>query len=704
MIFRASLVRMVIKINTSNIIISLASLCCFYPVFQVYGQDEIPTKDDIKKIPNAEIVIQGNLIEQDWMKTGASVELLNNEDLHQRPNSENLGDILETTTNMTLPTGAAKTATIRGIDGTGPAENANAFFAGSRPRLGVRLDGRPSNFNEIIYGSASLWDIERVEVLRGAQSMLVGRNAISGSVNITTKDPEFDLSGAAETSVTNYDTRRVSGMMNIPLHKDIALRLTADWQTGQSDITYHPFPGVENPGEIDSLNLRAKLLSYPNLGEHSEWRLTATHNSHRGPQGEIIVRPFKNRTSDYPEQPVHEITTSALSSSFDLYFADNWQFELDSSYTTSKFKRITAPNTSNGRVESQEVTLDPHIRYDHDNGFQGLIGAHYYHADQDEFIEFIDDQNFEDKTRTYAFYGEAVMPLGYQLDLTLGARYEKEYRRRKGGDKKGAIAKINSEQSFEAFLPSIKLNWQADETQSYGVAISKGYNAGGGGIAFGFPSPFPIIHYEYDPETVWNYEIYGRQKLLGGDLRLTQNLFYTQYSDMQLPFDLTPENTRDELFVVRNADRVTTYGLELGAQYQMTDAFSLFGNVGLLQTKVDEFPNSGVEKNQLFGSPLVTANAGLNWSYKRWQTNYSARYSDSYFTSISNNPRGKTDSSFIQDAKLSYNLGNFEIFTEVNNIFNEDPAVAFYPGESPDQDKAVLQQPRQIRFGASAKF
>lgn len=697
---------MVLKINTSIFIALVTSLSCYSHIYLASAEDIKSTEQLSDQLADEvdEIIVHGSFIDQDWMKTSTSIDLLSAEKLDQQPNSQKLEDILETSTNISLPTGAAKSATIRGIDGTGPAENANAFFAGSRPRIGLRLDGRAANFNEIVYGTASLWDIDKIEILRGPQSLLVGRNAIAGTVNITTKDPEFKMSGAAETSITNYETRRVSGMINLPLDQDIALRVSADWLTGNSDIHYQSFPGVENPGELDTLNLRAKLLAYPDLGQHSELRITATHNTHRGPQGEIIVRPFKNRTSDFPKQPVHEVTTSAISSAFDLDFADNWHFGLDSSFSKSKFNRITAPNTSNGKVETTELSLDPYIRYDGDSGFQGLIGGHFYHADQDEAIEFIADQRFRDETRTFAIYGQTIIPLGYDLDLTLGGRYEKEYRKRQGGDQTGSIAKIDSDRSFQAFLPSVGLNWQVSPDQSYGLSVSKGYNAGGGGIAFGFPNPFPIIHYEYDPETVWNYEVYGRQKLLGGDLQLTQNLFYTRYSDMQLPFDLTPNDTRDELFVVQNANTVTTYGLEIGANYQVNEALSLFGNIGLLQTSVNDFPNSGVEKNQLFGAPTATANAGINWRYKGFEANYSARYSDSYFTSITNHPQGKADPSFIQDAKLSYNMGNFEFFTEVNNILNDDPAVAYYPGSTQAQDKAVLQRPRQVRFGISARF
>ncbi|GGE83165.1 hypothetical protein GCM10011317_45500 [Niveispirillum cyanobacteriorum] len=87
---------------------------------------------------------------------------------------------------------------------------------------------------------------------------------------------------------------------------------------------------------------------------------------------------------------------------------------------------------------------------------------------------------------------------------------------------------------------------------TWGAQISRGYNAGGGGISFAIP----IVNYKYGLEYVWTAELFGRQKWAVGKIRTTQNLFHSRYRNMQLPFDLTPENTHDEAFVVRNAPRV----------------------------------------------------------------------------------------------------------------------------------------------------
>ena len=651
------------------------------------------------------ITVSGELIERSQQRTGTSVEILDAEALEKRPAITNMRDVLENTVNVTMPTGAAKAPTIRGVDGTGPAENANAFFAGSRARMGLRIDGRPASYNEIVFGNSSLWDVEKVEILRGAQSTPVGRNAIAGNVVITTKNPTFEQSGAVQTSVGNYEGRRFSGMVNTPLVEDLlAARFAADWQAGESSVNYQPFPGTDNPGEIRALSLRGKLLARPNLGLDSTLLLTASHSSYKAPQGEIIVRPFEERNSNFPAQPVHKPSTTSLGGEFEVDLDENWRLELDASVTDFRFTRTVTPDSSNARIDTTELAMDPRVRYSGDNGFEALLGTHLYRARQDEFIEFVSHQNFDDETDTYALYGETIIPLADAWELTVGARYEQEQHRRSGGDATGTVASIDSDRTFNAFLPRVGLNWEAAYNQNYGVQISKGYNAGGGGIAFGSPSPFPIVHYEYDSETVWNYEIYGRQTLMDGRLGLTQNLFYARYTDMQLPFDLTPLDTRDESFVVRNADQVVTYGAELGATFALFENVDLFGNVGLLKTEVEEYPGSGIEGNSLFGAPNITGSAGVSWQQDGWNASLAARYSDSYFTDINNRPRGKTDAYIVTDAEMGYAFGSFRIFGEIRNIFDTDTAVAYYPGTTEAADTAVLLQPRTFRIGISARF
>src|SRR5690606_38526289 len=142
-----------------------------------------------------------------------------------------------------------------------------------------------------------------------------------------------------------------------------------------------------------------------------------------------------------------------------------------------------------------------------------------------------------------------------------------------------------ADNTYNAVLPKLGVSFSPNGQQVLGILYSRGFNAGGGGISFGAP----IVNYEYDEEFVDSVELFGRQQWLNGTLRTTQNLFYSLYSDMQLPFDLTPEDSRDEAFVVRNADGVRIMGLELGAFWQLDERWNLFGNLAFLDTEITDY-------------------------------------------------------------------------------------------------------------------
>jgi outer membrane receptor protein involved in Fe transport len=646
-------------------------------------------------------------LERPQDESGNSVEIFEQYEFDNRAGLTTLRDVLSSVANLSLVTGTGKAPTVRGVDGTGPAENANAFFAGSRPRLSWQIDGRPASYNEVVFGDIGLFDVARVEVLRGPQSTLVGRNAIAGTVNIKTNDPTFDSEGALRVAAGNYDQRQFSLMTNLPATDNLAFRFSVDWLQKESAVTYKSFAGVDNPGEIEGLSVQGKMLFVPETQRDSSLLVTLAHKEYSGPNGEIIVRPFESRNSNFPNQPRHEPKYSSLIGDYSLSLNDQWRFQLVASATDFDFTRTAVPGTSSATVDTREASVEPQLHYIND-GVKVVTGLYYFRARQDEFIEFLGGQNFDDQTDTLAAYAEGVIPLADTVDLSLGLRYETEDRQRNGGDATGTLVKIAADETYDAALPKIGVNWKTSDTSNVGFQISKGYNAGGGGITFSFP----IVNYEFKEETAWTYELYGRQDFVNGRIHTTQNIFFSRYKDMQLPFDLTPNDSRDEAFVVRNADAVDTHGLELGITATIKDGLDVWANLGWLDTEVTKYPGSGIEGNQLLTAPTFTANLGISWQINNWRATVSSRYSDSYFTDVNNRPRGETDPYIIADAQLSYEVGKYRWFVSAKNLFDTDKPVARYSGvapagsASPDSafDSAVLLQPRTALVGVQLKY
>ncbi|MBU2892318.1 TonB-dependent receptor [Colwellia sp. D2M02] len=672
-------------------------------------QAEQNTKPEKKPRYLETTIVTTELIERPLHNSANSVEIFTSDDIINKAGIVTLRDALNNTTNLTMVTGTGKAPTVRGIDGTGPAENANAFFAGSRPRLSWQIDNRPASYSEVVFGDFGLFDVERIEVLRGPQSSLVGRNAIAGTVIVKTQEPDFETAGTIQLAGGNYNQQRASGMVNIPINNNsAALRLTADWFQRDSTVSYDPYLGVNNPGDMDGLSLRGKLLLLPEFANDSRLLLSISHTDYTAPNGEIIVRPFSERRSNYPLQPTHNPKTTSIATDYSMSLASYWQLQINMSATQLDFVRHAVPNTSNATIDTREYVIEPQLSYENDNGLSAVTGLYYYRAQQDEFIEIIGGQNFDDRTDTIAAYAEGVVPLTSEVDLSLGLRLEQEKRQRHGGDISGNLVQISADNTYQVALPKAGINWQATEQTSWGLQASKGYNAGGGGITFAFP----IVNYQYKEESAWTYELYGRQLFANGKITTRQNLFYSQYKDMQLPFDLTPDDSKDEAFVVRNANRVNTSGLELAVDAALTDTFDVFANLALLDTDIVNYPYSGVEGNQLLAAPNITANLGLAWHTNHWNANISARYSDEYFSDVNNRTGGKTDAYIVADAQISYEVGSIRLFAHVKNIFDTDKPVARYPGTAPRDsnqsnsafDTAVLLQPRTFLIGVQLQY
>ena len=687
-----------------SLYLSVCSVVIAINCLPAYAQ-ETTAKNESQELER--ITINGEMINRSVYQTANSAEILNEEVLKNRAGLDTLRDVLDSATNISVVTGTGKGPTVRGVDGTGAAENANAFFAGSRSRLSWQIDNRPASYNEVVFGDLGIFDLERIEVLKGSQSTLVGRNAIAGTIIVNTNDPIFAPEALIQIAAGNDQQRRTSAMVNLPVIEDqVALRLSGDVYKRESTVNYTAYEGVDNPAEMKALSLRGKLLITPNFAPQSKLLMTLSHTDYTAPNSEIIIQPFEDKVSNFQEQPVHNPKTTSLAFDFDTELSDTIRLNVNMSATDFSFKRSTAPGGSAATVDTDEFVIEPRLYYQSDSGLSTVAGLYYYHADQDESIEFISEQNFKDKSETLAAYYEGLVPLSNDFNLSFGVRYEREHHQRHGGDETGDLVSIFSDETYSAFLPKIGINWQQTDTVSWGVQLSRGYNAGGGGVTFAFP----IVNYEYDSEYVWTSEIYGRQEFLDGRLFLTQNIFYSNYKDMQLPFDLTPDDTTDEAFVVRNADRVKTSGIELGATFEITENLNTFMNLGLLNSDITDYPDSGVEGNELLTAPNTTANIGISWTKNKWSTSFVTRYTSGYYTDVNNRSGGKTDNYVIANAKASYDFEYVRLYASIKNIADVESPVARYPGSNEngeldtDHDNAVLTQPRTFLVGIEASF
>lgn len=645
-----------------------------------------------------EVIVTAEKLGRSVLNTPASTVVLDRNELERRAGISTTRDLLEAIANVVL-SGTGNTApVIRGIDGTGAAQGADAFFAGSRPRLNVQIDGRALSYNEIVFGDSAIWDVQQVEVLRGAQSTLQGRNAIAGTIVTKTKDPTFESEGALRVAGGNYEQQRASGVVSGPISDDVAYRMAADWMSWRSFVKdWQGFPGVSDPADFSALTLRGKLLFQPQSIAGWKTLVTLNHLDYSGPQTESVARPFGAQVASYTLQPVFEPKTTGVIVDTRYELSSGLTAEAVLSGTDLSVQRKANPGDGIVSIDGREYQFEPRLSYRGDGRNAAVAGLYLFRADQDESIDFPSPQAFDDRISTAAIFGEATFELSARLDLIAGARYEEETHERYGGD--NVSVAIALDETYRAFLPKLGLAWHVTESAAVGGVVSRGYNGGGGGFTFDETSGL-FTNYQYDPEYVVSYELYARRQLRDGRVLLTANVFYSDYEDMQLSYDLTPAIPTDFSFIVKNAPQAETYGAEAGVNAALTPGLSVYGSVGLLHAKITQYPGSGFQGNELPMSPSATAWMGVAFNRDRWDASFNARYSSSYYSDIENNPRGNVDPYWLANAQLGYRWDQWRVYGSVNNVFDSGKAIAIFSGPTPAEDSANILAPRSYWLGA----
>jgi outer membrane receptor protein involved in Fe transport len=630
------------------------------------------------------------------MDTSSSVEVLDSDEIRRRAGLETTSDILAIVPNLVSTETSNFAPAVRGADGTGPAQGADAFFAGTRPRLNYQVDGRTLSYNESIFSDATLWDVERVEIFRGPQSTLQGRNAVAGAIVVKTRDPAWEFETGARVLAGNYDTRQYSAYVSGPIvDEQAAFRIAVDHRTAEDFVNFEQFPGVSRPDEYKSLAVRGKLLFEPDALPDFKALLTLNHADLHGPQGNEVNRPFDEHHPAFARMPRFGTRTDGAILDADWQLGDDFALDLLVSGTDIEVTREADPGTGNSEIDTTEFVVEPRLHFDLFDGIlTGFLGTHHFRSNQDEFTDLFGGGTFDDETTTDAVFGEATWAFADTLDLTLGGRWEREHRERNGGV--GPFV-IDFDETYEVFLPKATLAWHPSDDLTLGATVARGYNGGSAGFTF---EP-PFVSYTYDEEYVWNYELFGRASLLDGRLFLSANAFYSDYKDMQLPFDLNPDPAVWS-FVVRNAPGAESYGLELGSRFLLTDELELFANAGLLETEVTDFAGSGIEGHELPRSPSASVNFGAFYTHRSgFEAGFDARWSDRYHTDVINEPRARIDPYWVVNAQVAWRFSRVRVHAAVTNLFDNVEPVLLYPGTTPDLDTATLLMPRMVTVGVT---
>lgn len=613
-------------------------------------------------------------------------------------------DIAENTPNFTTYTPSRNfvTYSIRG------SSNFN-FFA--RDPVAFYVDDVPYDYVNFL--GVEVFDIERVETLRGPQSTLYGKNARAGVVNIITKQPrdEFEFNG--NIGYGNFDNFDVQARLSTPIVKDkLAFSLSGSYEE-RDGFTENTFLDTD----IDSqsgFTTRGKLLWTPSDNLSVAFNVSVDGYDD-GAQPFVILQSddpfeteqdfdgFNDLNNDTQSIRVdYEHSAFRLTSITARRFSDT-NFEYDSDGGISDIAAVFGVDI-NSTSFSQEIRLQSPEASDK---FEWLFGGYYesrdFNVDESSFATSfgVDLTEAEIDEDTFALFGQASYKPIEPLTLTVGLRYEffeatldKADFAEFGGTPTLSFEDV--EQDDEILLPRFTLQYDFNPNLMVYGSIARGYNPAG-------------VNYEatveevlrYDTETSTNYEIGLKSSWFDNRLNLNLAAFYSPVEDFQL---LATDSTGFSRQIA-NAD-ADIAGVEVELRATPFKGFDVIAGFGYVDATFDEFENpfrnQQIEGNRLPYSPDYTYNLALQ--YRANPGIFTRLELQGFGTTVFDNANDFEQEPFVLvNARLGYERDNYGIYFFANNIFDvEYLATAFNFGFL--GDIASFGAPATVGFQVRSKF
>ncbi|MBB6122387.1 TonB-dependent receptor [Sphingobium subterraneum] len=547
----------------------------------------------------------------------------------------------------------------------------NSINAGAEGRVAYYTDG--IYFSRPATALSGFYDVARVEILRGPQGTLYGRNATGGALNVITAEPTSDLSGYFTQTVGNYNLFTEEGAISGPLSDKVSARLAVKIVNRDG---YGKNYGTGN--DVDNAatqSIRAKLKFEPT----AETTITAAfdyhhendrnYGGHYGGQAYPAVFPVMLSTlltraqlggpipptvRDYDSliDPSNRRTFygASLTVAHDLSFGTVKSITAyrHSNYT-DKYADGTGDATPLTNAEkSDQISQELQLSGDSDT-FKWVGGLYYFHERINGHVDIplgVDLLNLLGlgpipaspngyvhgywaggigKTDTVAGYGQVTWKITPELELTGGVRYAWERHKVKDSVQfdfsamttpnplsSALFTPAPRSDSEKSFTPKATLSYLFAPDSTVYFTVAKGYKSGG----FDLGATQAVA---YNPEKLWDYEGGIKTRLFGGRVQANLAAFYYDYSNLQVSVIV------GNIVNTKNAAKARTYGFEGEIQAILAPGLRLDMNGSYLNAKFKDFrtvntdlqsgPVNQYAGNTLPQSPKWQGQAGLEYTY-----------------------------------------------------------------------------------------
>lgn len=606
------------KHSTRNLV--LATVAAALPYSSAHAQTAKVDGDDI--VVTATKQGQTRLQDTALAITAVGTELLD------RSAAKDIRDIQSFSPSLTITqNGNAAAPYIRGI-------GSNNTFPGSDPSTTLYVDGvyiaRPTGF------FIAFLDLDRVEVLRGPQGTLYGRNAVGGAINLISRKPGETLEGKAQFTVGNFDLLRGEAYVSGPLSDSLGFGISAR-RSKRAGYFKNIFVPNDDADDENDTSMRAQLRGTPSTNLEVLLR-GDYYNSHSNfgtgtkIKAPISYDPIANSIINQPRTlsfntPIsstvrswgvsgevnYDLSASGKLMSLTAYRESRAYSLIDSDFSTASVR--TTNQQYNQHQFSQELNVSGEL-----GQLKYVAGVYYF---DERILSSLTVTNFGASrvdiapivnTASFAGYAQGTFAVTPKLSLTAGIRYTHE---RKSFDQSFAITSLvtgtflpgypvsyPSRGIYKAWTPKFGIEYRPAEHVMLYASATRGFKSGG----FSFTSANKIQGFA--PESLWSYEAGLKSDLFARRLRFNLTGFYYDYKNLQVQSFLVPG-----VIDITNAATATVKGFEAETRLRVIDGIQVGGALTYVDATYKSYPKAIGPGNVVYDASGNRLNASPRWAY-----------------------------------------------------------------------------------------
>jgi iron complex outermembrane receptor protein len=692
------------KFNTSRLIAGLAlSTCTFAFAEPVLAQDE-----EVQAPDNGEIIVSARRRAEALQDTPVAITAVNADAL-ERIAATDLGNLVGAAPSLLITRqssgGQAANISIRGMSYADVEKS-------QEPSVGVVVDG-------VFIGTSTgqlldTFDIEQIEVLRGPQGTLFGRNTIGGVINIKRSRPTMEFGGKVDATYSSFNSWQTRALVNLGDGENIGVK--AWYFHNESDGFYRNGVTGERVGASNNDSFGAAILLKPGGGDF-EALLTVEKMSQRfdpvtsniSRTGETFclfapaVECNRNTTDDlytvFNSPAVSRFSSPAVTLEmnydagiFNITSVTGWR--KTDEFQTQDFDSSTVDLFYTLR-EQEYDQFSQELRFagEFSSSFDYVIGGFYFKSDYDltqwtrlfrrnvALDPKVVDTNPREtvaSNESFAVFGDFNLSLSEALRLSFGGRWTHDRKALTTGFRTtGSVG--DGVGTFEKFTPKVGIDWRPDADTLLYASWSRGYRSGGFSPR---AATVETAGAPYAPENVDSYEIGAKLDLFDRRVQFNVAAFYADYRDMQQTTTV-PGGPNGNQTITSNVEGARVKGIEVDFVARLADGLRLTGNLGYLDSEFKGFlagntlsvlnlttpdPADRItvirqfdySANRLIYAPKLTASLGLDYTattgFGEVIANLGYRYISPYDQQISLGPLTGNTGAFNGAAAESGNV------------------------------------------------